>query len=192
MRKNFGNYVISALFVINRCGIRNKPRLNLISPKPPPPLSVRQYLLFSFFLYLSFLLSYFFDWGGGGLTAWEARPFRPPDLLLTPFLFFFLFFLSLFLLFPFPFFSFLLFFFFFFFLRGGGGPRPARPPPWIRAWVYIHKNTKGGGGWTPNPPPPPPAYAPGYYIVLLTVAIFFVLDLNHFLYVNGKMLSVKI
>ena len=32
------NYVISALFVNHRYGIRNKPRLNSISPKLPPPL----------------------------------------------------------------------------------------------------------------------------------------------------------
>ena len=129
--KNLGNYFISALFVIHRYGIRNKPRLNLISPKPhPPPLSVRQYLLFSFFLSLSFLLSYIFDGGGGRgeATAWEARPFRPSDLLLPPFLFFSIFLLSLSLLFPFPFFSFLLSFFFFF-CGGGGGQGPLGPPP---------------------------------------------------------------
>ena len=67
MRKNLGNYVISALFVIHRYGIRIKPRLNLISPKaPPPPSSTRLSLLF------------FWLGGGGGATAWEARPFRPP------------------------------------------------------------------------------------------------------------------
>ena len=141
MRKNLGNDVISALFVIHRCGIRNKPRLNLIStnPPPPPPISTPVSPLF---LSLSFLLSYLFyggGGGGGGSTAWEAKPFRPPDLLLPPFLFFFLFFLSLSLLFPFRFFSFFLsffFFFFFFFLRGGGAKARSAPPPWIRGCLH--------------------------------------------------------
>ena len=98
-----------------------------------PPLSVRQYLLFSFFLSLSFLLSYFFYWGGGGgSTAWEARPFRPPPRSPSfPFSF-------LLPLFSFPFsplslsllFLSSLSFFFFFFLRGGGGGQgPLGPPP---------------------------------------------------------------
>ena len=143
MRKNLGNYVISALFVIHNYGIRNKPRLNLISPKdpPPPPIStpVSPLFLFSFPFLPSLLFFYFFYfYFFGGLTAWEARPFRPSDLLLPPFLFFFLFFFFLFFPLPFPllFLSSLFFFFFFFFFfagggggGGGGGKARSAPPP---------------------------------------------------------------
>ena len=121
MRKNLGNYVISALFVIHNYGIRNKTRLNLISPKPPPPLSVRQYLLFSFFLSLSFLLYYFFDWGGGGNSLGGKALSPPPPISFFPLFSFLLPLLS----FHFSPLSLSLLFlsslFFFFFLPGGGG-----------------------------------------------------------------------
>ena len=124
-------------FVIHRCGVRNKPRLNLNLPKaPPPPQSVRQYLLFSFFLFLSFLLSYFliFFWGEGvnslgGKTLSVPPP--PPTPRSPSSLFSFLLpllsfsfsplFLSLLFL------SSLSFFFFFFFC--GGGAKARSPPP---------------------------------------------------------------
>ena len=137
VRKNFGNYVISALFVIHRCGIRNKPRLNLISPKPPPPPLYQYDSISSFpFSFPSFSLIFFWLGGGGGVNSLGGKALSAPRSPSSP-----LFFLLPLLSFPFSPFSlsllFLssLFFFFFFFFCGGGGARPARPPPppWIRA-----------------------------------------------------------
>ena len=102
------------------------------------------YLLFSFFLSLSFLLSYFVDGGGGEeATAWEARPFRPhprspssPSFLL-PFLSFPFSPLSLSLLFLLS----LSLSLFFGGGGGGGGQGPLGPP-----------GSAPGGGATPPPP----------------------------------------
>ena len=99
-----------------------------------PPLSVRQYLLFSFFLSLSFLSLIFLIREGGGVQQPGRQgpsPLRSPS---SPFSFLLPLLLSFLSSFPFPSFPFFSFFFFFFFFAGGGGgPRPARPPPWIRA-----------------------------------------------------------
>ena len=127
MRKNLRNYVISALFVIHRYGIRNKPRLNLIYPKPPTPYQFTSISPFPFFFpFPSFSL--IFLMGGGQQPGGKALS-PPPPISFFP-----LFFSSSSSLFPFlssfpfpsfPFFS----LFFFFFFAGGGGARPARPPP---------------------------------------------------------------
>ena len=104
-----------------------KTRLNLISPKtPPPPLSTSVSPLFLFSL---------------GATAWEARPFRPPTP--PPISFFSFFFSSSSSFFPFlssfPFPSFFFFSLFFFFLPGGGGggQGPLGPPGSAPAWHVI-------------------------------------------------------
>ena len=120
------NYLFSALFVNHRYGIRNKPRLNSISPKPPPPpsnlhlvggkiatisLTFLHSLSFSFpfsplSLSLPFLISLLGLLGGGGGGQGHFAPHPAPHIVgginrnWSPLLFS-LFFFSSFFLFPF-------------------------------------------------------------------------------------------